>query len=522
MNTKKENIILPRILATGICVLSLAVFAYHGEEILRPLLAGAAECLMILLIYLSWKSCKKVSAIKSISLGTIALLVPCIIRRSGVEEEVYGSLVFLLMLGPVYTVLIFHKVFSGFIRNKMLLRISGCIPWILFTVGICAAAGISFPEDFVISVVWTVECIIMATALGRNQEAQWKAWFVCVLILVAVFAVDIGSNWTWMPTPYWQKAVLACVPFLYPLVFRYLKSGRKFLAGKYFGFCSVFYLFVNGLMYTQYGHREWVLEIYLYLISMSIIVFVMESKRDFGVIVTKGRTVAAAVCYGGVCLLVTIAGNSRLREIIYNCGGPALGIHMGERADWIEYRLAAAKTFLTGDISILEGVCRNSGTDSYMYFTYGSSLNVLIFQTGAWLLIIFAVLILVLWAVLSRGKWGDQEVDRLKKYFAAGCLIRFLISMAAQIFMFHSWVFDIPFVVTNMMDLMILELLWSENRRKESLSVRLLNAYHENFTADEFYSVMQSLTARCTFGDADIPRDAEKASYWKSVGEGKY
>lgn len=51
MNIKKENIFLPGILVTGICVLSLTVYAFHGEEILKPLLAGIAECIIITIIF---------------------------------------------------------------------------------------------------------------------------------------------------------------------------------------------------------------------------------------------------------------------------------------------------------------------------------------------------------------------------------------------------------------------------------------------------------------------------------------
>lgn len=49
----------------------------------------------------------------------------------------------------------------------------------------------------------------------------------------------------------------------------------------------------------------------------------------------------------------------------------------------------------------------------------------------------------------------------------------------------------------------------------------LLNAYKNNFSAEEFYDTMQLLSRRCAVGDFDIPKDAEKAVYWRCVAEGK-
>lgn len=49
----------------------------------------------------------------------------------------------------------------------------------------------------------------------------------------------------------------------------------------------------------------------------------------------------------------------------------------------------------------------------------------------------------------------------------------------------------------------------------------ILHAYKTNLSAEKFYDTMQLLSCRCTSGDADIPKDAEKAAYWRSVGERK-
>lgn len=49
----------------------------------------------------------------------------------------------------------------------------------------------------------------------------------------------------------------------------------------------------------------------------------------------------------------------------------------------------------------------------------------------------------------------------------------------------------------------------------------LLNAYKNNLSPEEFYDAMQQLSRKCAVGDSDIPKDAEKVAYWRSVAEGK-
>lgn len=49
----------------------------------------------------------------------------------------------------------------------------------------------------------------------------------------------------------------------------------------------------------------------------------------------------------------------------------------------------------------------------------------------------------------------------------------------------------------------------------------MLNAYRTNFSREVFYETMLALAKRCTTGDADIPADAQKADFWRKIGEGQ-
>lgn len=51
--------------------------------------------------------------------------------------------------------------------------------------------------------------------------------------------------------------------------------------------------------------------------------------------------------------------------------------------------------------------------------------------------------------------------------------------------------------------------------------IGIFHAYKDNNSPAEFYDIMMTLSGRCVRGDADIPKDAEKAAYWRAVGEGK-
>lgn len=47
----------------------------------------------------------------------------------------------------------------------------------------------------------------------------------------------------------------------------------------------------------------------------------------------------------------------------------------------------------------------------------------------------------------------------------------------------------------------------------------MLNAYKANFTVSEFFDEMMKLSAWCRMGSPDVPKDANKASYWRELGE---
>ena len=51
--------------------------------------------------------------------------------------------------------------------------------------------------------------------------------------------------------------------------------------------------------------------------------------------------------------------------------------------------------------------------------------------------------------------------------------------------------------------------------------IGIFNAYKDNNSPAGFYDIMMTLSGRCVRGDADIPKDAEKAAYWRAIGEGK-
>lgn len=48
----------------------------------------------------------------------------------------------------------------------------------------------------------------------------------------------------------------------------------------------------------------------------------------------------------------------------------------------------------------------------------------------------------------------------------------------------------------------------------------ILNAYKSSLTPSEFFDYMMRLSGWCTLGNENIPKDAEKAKFWRMMGEG--
>lgn len=48
----------------------------------------------------------------------------------------------------------------------------------------------------------------------------------------------------------------------------------------------------------------------------------------------------------------------------------------------------------------------------------------------------------------------------------------------------------------------------------------ILNAYRSNLSPADFYEQMMILSGWCSIGSEDIPKDANKAIYWREIGEG--
>lgn len=47
----------------------------------------------------------------------------------------------------------------------------------------------------------------------------------------------------------------------------------------------------------------------------------------------------------------------------------------------------------------------------------------------------------------------------------------------------------------------------------------ILNAYKASLSPAEFYEYMMQLSGWCSLGDENVPKDAEKAKYWRTIGE---
>ena len=51
--------------------------------------------------------------------------------------------------------------------------------------------------------------------------------------------------------------------------------------------------------------------------------------------------------------------------------------------------------------------------------------------------------------------------------------------------------------------------------------IGIFNAYKDNNSPCRVLRHHDDLSGRCVHGDGDIPKDAEKSAFWRSIGEGK-
>ena len=225
----------------------------------------------------------------------------------------------------------------------------------------------------------------------------------------------------------------------------------------YLGICFLLYIFLNGIIYLRYEKMAWPVESCIYLIILSEMIYVRESKENSEKI-GFGKNLVMVSVYIFSCITAMIVGNERFRNIIGSIGRTSHDITVYRGTDWVGYRLAALKSFWTGDISIIETFCGKSGTESYVYYTLDSDFGSILFQSNKVILILFICMVLAVSVLLFHIDLEKPKWNRVKNYLAVSYVIRTGIYVLMISFMFYSPSVKMPFIMGSLMEIVILYL----------------------------------------------------------------
>ena len=149
-----------------------------------------------------------------------------------------------------------------------------------------------------------------------------------------------------------------------------------------------------------------------------LLVKILVEKIGFG----KNLVMVSVFIFS--CITAMIVGNERFRNIIGSIGRTSHDITVYRGTDWVGYRLAALKSFWTGDISIIETFCGKSGTESYVYYTLDSDFGSILFQSNKVILILFICMVLAVSVLLFHIDLEKPKWNRVKNYLAVSYVIR--------------------------------------------------------------------------------------------------
>ena len=278
---------------------------------------------------------------------------------------------------------------------------------------------------------------------------MWRVWLGGMAIAVLLNSLYTNDLFVFLSDSCWGEAVYAAMPILYAMVFRLLMSRKWHDALKfvlYYAFC----LFTIRVYW--YG---------LFGLVMPILICLVESRdsnqnsRWFPVTSTL-YTVAWAI--------LSFFWDKRLREIVFDLGGPAVNIQLTERVDWLGYRLAAVKSYHAGNTYAFMKYFLKNGqpldyweNQGYQLYYSDDFLGALTFQFGQiWLVIMVILVIVVAVLLLKKNMSLPQTMHRNRQYMGISYLIRAALSCVYIVTMTRWSGRDFPFNAEMLMDLLVL------------------------------------------------------------------
>ena len=468
-------------LAATVTVIHIVFMHLYGVEVYDSnhyvwynISDGILDCVLVYMMISAWRV-RKANFLHAVLLGTISMLSFYMTFFQYLYSLIEYWIGFLGLIAPFLTWSILYKVGQKEEKHKALEKC--CVIWgiTVLVIVIGAAAfdielifGLIRLHDFVIPILLVIlegcACAWVSAREYKQEEERkkwlWSAWIGSIafaMLLTGQFSNELSLFWT---MSCWGKVSEAAMPLLYALVFRWLTEKRMSSALKlflYYGFC----------MFTvwQFGFGV-----------SSLIIPILVCVFEFGQKEYKSRlSVGYSALYTIIWAIYSFFSDKRLREIIYNLGGPAVNIDLTERVNWLGYKTAAWRSFLVGnEYAFYEYYLRNGLTDSnkapieqypgYRTFIDGDSLGSLIYRFGYGWLIVMAVLVVLVAILLLKGSFSKGQLMRRNiQYMGISYLIRAAVSCVYMVTMTVYSGENFPFNAGVLMDLLVLGMILNRN-----------------------------------------------------------
>lgn len=460
MRTKREWLILALALIVPLLGLSFTALdeglQYAGLELTEALAGLGAVCLMLL----AWKS-RKTSLTKAVLLGSASTLL---VLASDYYPDEDRFLAFLIVMLPL--------CLSGLMRLLMKKRTQEQ------AILICCVASLPIVAAFCLvwsTMTWTdmsdlwprLLVLLIETAVwsllvdrtyasGEERSAKlWRAWLLCALLCCWILGESKLEGMLTLSC--WYDLYWYAQPLLYALLLRFLKKRGVRPAGLiYFALCLLVYrLNLSGTHCGPSGD--------IFFLLMPLIVYTGETRRD-------GKPLQRHLLRLGYTLLccgLTYLNSERLRMVIYDLGGPAIDIPNGPRVDWIAYRLAGLKSYFAGNVEAFDALTGFRDFENYENYVYYGGFGAQTYRHGWWWFLVLVLAVVAVSVLLLRMKWPDPALNRSKNYLALSYLLRAAIYVPGVLFMYIISGVDFPFSPYQLMDLLLLWMLFEKQKATE-------------------------------------------------------
>lgn len=129
-----------------------------------------------------------------------------------------------------------------------------------------------------------IRCTVILLGYIFNKYCSKKYVLICVGIVYIFLISQCNIVTQWTHIRFWKDLFVFVAPFIYVLIFQYLVkkySNRQTMARVvYLGTCFLIYIFLNDIIYLRYEKMAWPVETCIYLIILSLMIYVKESKAN--------------------------------------------------------------------------------------------------------------------------------------------------------------------------------------------------------------------------------------------------